>query len=618
MAATSEYDGKAVSVDADATTARRLARSSPVAGPEVAAASVKTAPRPAKTAARGGDRAQVAGEGAKLVAQYMGRPARVGHRGASPKPSVARQGPGAPTPPRRGGPLGTTRITLPKITGPDPEQAAKAVAAAARRRARYELRGRLWDVTGVERCKGCGRVSVAQDGTVGLRVAEGMDGDSRKAGFSGLATCGSVWCCPVCASKIAAKRAEDLIGVLGWAVDQGHTAGMLTLTARHHQGQSLAGVWDAVSGAWSAITAGAAWAGESMEAHEKATIDWQERWAQYETKLLIAEAAIARWEKASPETRGRKPRKPRRPAAEMRPRRVGIAEKWGVLGWARVVEVTRGRNGWHPHLHIMVVLEGDQPPEVVEALGRAVLKRWQKALRRKGFDASDEHGMDIRTSTDEDVMELPKYLVKSMAMEATGGHAKLGKMGGQTPFQILQMHFDTGSSEHLEAWREWERTSLGRQQMTWSRDLRDMAGLAQEQTDEEIAEESFDGEDVLTVDTPTWRKIAPVQIDLIQAAEENGLPGARAWLRGRGLGWTELDGDQLITIAPPASAEPDQDKSAAPPDAAEQARRDEAAAYRHAQAVRTQLDGTTVSMRERAMRFLVKYLPRDEEQPTLF
>ena len=38
--------------------------------------------------------------------------------------------------------------------------------------------------------------------------------DGRRAGFGGLVTCGSVWACPVCAAKVATKRAEDLAAVL--------------------------------------------------------------------------------------------------------------------------------------------------------------------------------------------------------------------------------------------------------------------------------------------------------------------------------------------------------------------------------------------------------------------
>jgi hypothetical protein len=48
----------------------------------------------------------------------------------------------------------------------------------------------------------------------------------------------------VCAAKIAAERADDLGATLGWAVEQGHTVGFLTLTLRHRSGQRLSDLWD--------------------------------------------------------------------------------------------------------------------------------------------------------------------------------------------------------------------------------------------------------------------------------------------------------------------------------------------------------------------------------------
>lgn len=67
-----------------------------------------------------------------------------------------------------------------------------------------------------------------------------------------------------------------------------------------------------------------------------------------------------------------------------------------------------------------------------------------------------------------------------------------------------------------------------------------MAGLAAEQSDEEIAEETVEGEDVLVIDPETWRKVAPEQVGLLLAAERFGLVGARAWMRSRGHPWTEV------------------------------------------------------------------------------
>jgi hypothetical protein len=73
-------------------------------------------------------------------------------------------------------------------------------------------------------------------GTV-LVVSERPEG--RRAGIEGLVTCGSVWLCPVCAAKVAAKRAEELATVLDAVHAAGGSAFMLTLTIRHSAGDRL-------------------------------------------------------------------------------------------------------------------------------------------------------------------------------------------------------------------------------------------------------------------------------------------------------------------------------------------------------------------------------------------
>lgn len=57
---------------------------------------------------------------------------------------------------------------------------------------------------------------------------------------------------------------------------------------------------------------------------------------------------------------------------------------------------------------------------------------------------------------------------------------------------------------------------------------------ARERTDEELAEEDAGGEWHLIVDREAWRSIAPIQVELLAAAEK-GLGGAIAWLDARSI-----------------------------------------------------------------------------------
>ena len=85
--------------------------------------------------------------------------------------------------------------------------------------------------------------------------------------------------------------------------------------------------------------------------------------------------------------------------------------------------------------------------------------------------------------------------------------------------------------------------SKGRRQVTWSlgdHDLRTLAGLDPEQSDEEIAaEEVLHGDDALALPHETWTALrrAGETTDLLDVTETGGYEGAVCWLGERGLDW---------------------------------------------------------------------------------
>jgi hypothetical protein len=213
-------------------------------------------------------------------------------------------------------------------------------------------------------------------------------------------------------------------------------------------------------------------------------------------------------------------------------RRAGLAERFGVLGWARAIEVLHGRNGWHPHVHVPLIFHGPVSEDWMRQLGEAIFDRFHRALRRRGLDAiRDSGGLDIRRAYAVD--ELGGYLAKQLAFEATHGHVKTGRNSSdlRAPFQVIADLTATGVADDLAVWHEWEQASKGRRQLTWSEGIRAMAGLAAEQrTDEEIADDELGDDDLLILDRDTWQAVAPVQSDLLEAAVRGGVVGAIAWL----------------------------------------------------------------------------------------
>lgn len=102
---------------------------------------------------------------------------------------------------------------------------------------------------------------------------------------------------------------------------------------------------------------------------------------------------------------------------------------------------------------------------------------------------------------------------------------------------------DRGTGVHAMArWWEWEAASDGRRQLTWStgrRDLRVLAWLGREATDEEVAAEDADADERIAIPREAWSAIVAARQEaaLLASAEHEGLNGARAWLGSRRLAW---------------------------------------------------------------------------------
>lgn len=344
---------------------------------------------------------------------------------------------------------------------------------------RYQARRVLWLITKRKAQRACGHWSIKKDSKVGIRATAREDG-AVTAGFSGLATCGSVWACPVCSAKILGHRQGELQTALETHAASGGRVAMVTLTMRHEKGQALADLWNGVSDAWHKVTSGRAW--EAIQ----------------DTYGAEVERVV---------TRGR---------------RAGQTVTESRIDWVRVVEVTHGVNGWHVHVHAVLFLPAKIREADCQTIAWSMYGRWSDSLVRSGFAAPIlERGLDVRLWEDGE-NGLADYFTKNVyygniAAEATRSDFKKGKNGNRSPFQILAdlLEFsDTGditdpaTFTDLNLWHEWERYSLRRRQQTWSVGAR--ARLVPDQpelTDEEIAAQDEGTEDLCTLDQANWSKI---------------------------------------------------------------------------------------------------------------
>lgn len=256
------------------------------------------------------------------------------------------------------------------------------------------------------------------------------------AHLSGTEHCGSIWACPVCAAVVRAERAREIEAAVQAHQAAGGSVLFVTLTLRHKRGDSLAMLVDGLLGSWRKLLQGAAWK--------------------------------------------------------------SAKERYGIVGYIRSTEVTYSTsNGWHPHIHALILCENALTDAQVVAFGDEVHGRWARfAQAATGRMPSRERGVDVQV-VDGDGHVLAAYLGKvqdegrgsqegwGVGAELARGDVKTARNGGMTPFELLDEASDLPEGVRRRLWLEFYEATRGRRAMTWSHGLKQALGI-NERTDEEI------------------------------------------------------------------------------------------------------------------------------------
>lgn len=337
--------------------------------------------------------------------------------------------------------LGITAKTIHAGRAPAPR---KPEAAAGAQRMRYELQRVAQGLLYVHeaphdrqhRTCWCHRRIKARDES--LTIYRRVDGS--RARIEGVGTCGNVWTCPVCSSKVCEVRRQELSGALvEWTMRGGH-AYLLTLTSPHTADDELA---------------------DLVERQKK---------------------ALQRFRNS----RGFK----------------AIVQQYGRLGAIHASEVTWGANGWHPHAHDLWLARAGLEDDTRTI--RQLRGLWLRAQLRAGLVRSDgtlkplrdawRHGLDLRGG-----QYAAEYIAKfghdsawGLSSEVTRPHAKIGvrkaaTMGQHfTPFALLE-YAQGGDQAARDAFRAYAAVYTGRRMLVWSRGLKAALGIA-DRADDEIAD----------------------------------------------------------------------------------------------------------------------------------
>ncbi len=159
-----------------------------------------------------------------------------------------------------------------------------------------------------------------------------------------------------------------------------------------------------------------------------------------------------------------------------------MLKRLGYNGRIVATEVTWGeKNGWHPHYHMILFFDHQIDHQGLQTF---IALQWQEACIKAGLKAPDLiHGVDVRNGT-----YAAKYVSKwGLEEEVTKGHLKKGLNGSLTPFDLLR---GASTNNHYKTlFKEFADVFKGKQQLVWSKGLKELLGI-KKVTDEELIEET--------------------------------------------------------------------------------------------------------------------------------
>src|SRR5205807_39295 len=134
----------------------------------------------------------------------------------------------------------------------------------------------------------------------------------------------SVWGCPVCSARVARVRAGEVREVIRACRAEGGEAYLLSLTTPHDQGDALQPLMKANADAWRYVCSGRAW--------------------------------------------------------------MALKREVGCIGFVRGADdPTVGPNGWHPHVHVVLLCKRPLTESEQDRVKRHVYARWAKRVQKHGY-----------------------------------------------------------------------------------------------------------------------------------------------------------------------------------------------------------------------------------------
>lgn len=259
-------------------------------------------------------------------------------------------------------------------------------------------------------------------------------GPSGAAYMAGVQRCGSIWCCPQCTPWVRWRREMVLREAMASHVAGGGSLRLLTLTVPHTPSDQLDRLFDGVARAWRWSLSGRIW--------------------------------------------------------------MGAQRDLGISAWVRSMEITAGPSGWHPHLHVALLLDGSIDDEALRVWWH---RRWVAACERFGLHRpSAARGVTVR-----DIGGSTAGYVVRVATEVARADVKVGRDDAR--FGVLQL-LDLASTDRerwaRDAWLELAASTRGRHAIYTSAGLRRLIPRVQ-LTDTPVASPL----ELVAIDAEQWRAL---------------------------------------------------------------------------------------------------------------
>lgn len=313
---------------------------------------------------------------------------------------------------------------------------------------------------------------------VASEVGVWLDQQHGAAHYSGIATCGSVWACPICAAKIQERRRGEVEHAMTWAKSVGLTPVLVTLTFPHTAFDCL------------------------------------------RTLLEKQADALARF-RCSRAYRS-------------------LMQRIGFAGLIRSLEVTHGQNGWHPHVHELWFCERPGAwAEVVRCWEAAC--RSAGLLDESKVEAFRMHAVDVQVDVESGdyLAKQDDSRAWGLAHEVAKAASKQGRAKGCHPHHFLVRRGPGDAARYVEyvdamKGRRQLFWSPGLKRKVGVVEKSDEE-VAQEET--EKAREVC----TLTPKAWRVVRGNDARAELLDAAERGGEPGVEALLRSLGSSIGEVD-----------------------------------------------------------------------------